>query len=139
VKPLVTSRVVRTLPFSLVEGDELRVPVEARLVYDPRDPYAVVATFRIEGSEPVPWVLGRDLLIEGLVRPTGHGDVHVTRSMDDPDVLRLALSSPSGDAVLECPVVHIESFLQRTYDAVPVGTESAHVNVDGELRALLGL
>jgi len=47
------------------------------------------------------------------------------------------LSSPFGQAHFEAPVKDISDFLRRTYQIVPVGEESAHVDVETALTDLL--
>ena len=47
------------------------------------------------------------------------------------------MSSPFGHAQFEVSARAIESFLQRTYQVVPVGRESAYLNFDAELTELL--
>ena len=49
----------------------------------------------------------------------------------------LSLSSPSGRALFEVPLGELAEFLGRTYNAVPTGAESQHVDVDAELALLL--
>ena len=45
--------------------------------------------------------------------------------------------APSGRALFEVPLNELVHFLGRTYEAVPTGTESEHVDVDAELALLL--
>jgi hypothetical protein len=47
-----------------------------RLRYELSDPYAVRVAFTVdESDEAVEWIIGRDLLIDGLNCPVGEGDV----------------------------------------------------------------
>ncbi len=48
----------------VVPGDD-GLMLRATLHYEPTDPFAVNATFRA-ADESISWVLGRDLLAEGL-------------------------------------------------------------------------
>ena len=66
------------LHLRLVVSSESSLPVPAGLRYDTADPYAVHATFHTGAEETVEWVFARDLLAEGLHRPTGTGDVFLT-------------------------------------------------------------
>jgi hypothetical protein len=50
----------------------------------------------------------------------------------------IALRSPSGQALLEAPAADIHEFLERSYDVVPVGSESDFLDLDGLIRDLLG-
>ena len=65
------------LHLRLVVSGDSSLPVPAGLRYETTDPYAVHATFHTGGGETVDWVFARDLLSEGLLRPSGAGDVRV--------------------------------------------------------------
>ena len=121
----------------LVMPHTAKVPVAVDLGYDVDDPFAVTAAFR--GDEgTVEWVFARDLLHEGLDRPSGEGDVQVwPSSTAGSSVVCLSLSSPSGRALFEVPLGELAEFLGRTYAAVPTGAEADHVDVDAELALLL--
>ena len=122
------------LHLRLVVSSESSLPVPAGLRYDTADPYAVHATFHTGAEETVEWVFARDLLAEGLHRPTGTGDVRVWPSRSHGQgVVCIALSSPEGEALLEAPARALESFLKRTDAAVPPGTEHRHFDLDTEL------
>ena len=100
------------LHLRLVVSSESSLPVPAGLRYDTADPYAVHATFHTGAEETVEWVFARDLLAEGLHRPTGTGDVRVWPSRSHGQgVVCIALSSPEGEALLEAPARALESFL----------------------------
>lgn len=118
-------------------GDSsLAVPVELR--YDSNDPYAVHATFRT-GDDHVSWVFARELLADGLRYPCGDGDVRVWPARErGRGVVFVGLSSPDGAALLEAPARSLLAFLEQTYTAVPHGTESAHLDIDGAVTRLLG-
>src|SRR4051794_13314733 len=119
-----------------VRGDEgLLLP--ATLRYELADPYAVEATFRA-GDESISWVLGRDLLSDGLLSDSGEGDVRVWPTQDgNTSVVMLQLSSPDGCALLAADAQGLEGFLERTYDAVPLGYEGDHLDVDTAITQLL--
>lgn len=126
------------LHLRLVVSSESSLPVPAGLRYDTADPYAVHATFHTGAEETVEWVFARDLLAEGLHRPTGTGDVRVWPSRSHGQgVVCIALSSPEGEALLEAPARALESFLKRTDAAVPPGTEHRHFDLDTELSHIL--
>lgn len=120
----------------VVPGDE-GLLLTATLRYDPCDPYAVEATFRAR-DESISWVLGRDLLSEGLLAACGEGDVRVWPTVDERRaVVVLQLSSPDGSALLIADADSLERFLRRTYAAVPLGDEGEHLDVDTALARLL--
>lgn len=123
----------------LVPGTVL--PVQADLRYDVTDPYAVQIAF-YTGPEArgdvVQWTFARQLLSQGVSAPAGEGDVQVWPSASDGlPVVCLSLRSPSGQALFEVPASDLVDFLAQTYETVPSGGESAHVDVDAELALLL--
>ena len=133
-------------PVSVVDDVDLRLVVPgdegllltATLRYEASDPYAVEATFRA-GDEAISWVLGRDLLSDGLQAECGEGDVRVWPTVEDSrSVVMLQLSSPDGQALLAADAGGLEAFLARTYDAVPLGYEGDHLDVDRAIAELLG-
>ncbi len=128
----------RALRLRLVVAGEEAVPVEAALSYTPADPYAVTALFHADESAPVTWTFGRDLLAAGLDHPSGEGDVGVWPSTAGGEpVICVALSSPAGRALLEASHNDVRAFLSATFDLVPLGTESDHLDLDSALDRLL--
>ena len=130
------------LQLRLVEPGAASLPVRADLNYDVSDPYAVQVCFHTgsgsTGGDVVQWTFARQLLSDGVNAPAGEGDVQVwPSSSGDLPVVCLSLSSPSGRALFEVPLMDLVEFLGRTYDAVPTGAESEHVDVDAELALLL--
>ncbi|MBT2395589.1 SsgA family sporulation/cell division regulator [Streptomyces sp. ISL-100] len=130
--------VERELELNLVLSPERSIPVPARLTYRTQDPYAVHISFHIGSDSPVNWTFARELLVEGVFRPCGHGDVRVwpTR-IDSRSVICVALTSPDGDALLEAPSPAVSAWLERTLRAVPPGTESGRLGMDEALAELL--
>jgi hypothetical protein len=130
--------VERELEMRLVLSPERSVPVPARLSYRSDDPYAVHISFHINSDCPVNWTFARDLLVEGVFRPSGQGDVRVwpTKS-DGRSVVLMALSSPDGDALLQAPAAQVSAWLERTLRAVPPGTEGGQLGIDDALDQLL--
>lgn len=126
------------LRIRLILSPERSVPVPARLSYLVDDPFAVHITFHLGQDSPVTWVFARELLVEGVFRACGHGDVRIwpTRT-GGRNVICLALSSPAGDALLEAPAGTVAAWLERTLRLVPPGREEAGLDVDGALAALL--
>lgn len=130
--------VERELEMRLVLSPARSIPVPALLAYRTDDPYAVHTAFHIGSAAPVHWTFARDLLVEGVFRPAGHGDVRVwpTRSAER-DLVCLALSSPDGDALLQAPTAPVAAWLERTLRSVPPGTEGDRLGLDDALGALL--
>ncbi|MEV0179624.1 SsgA family sporulation/cell division regulator [Streptomyces sp. NPDC050625] len=130
--------VERELELRLVLSPERSIPVPARLGYRTADPYAVHITFHINSEHPVHWTFARELLVEGVFRACGQGDVRVwpTRTQGRGVVL-VALSSPDGDALLEAPAAQVSAWLERTLRMVPPGTEGGQLGIDDALDQLL--
>lgn len=126
------------LEVRLVVPGEASVPVPVHLSYDAADPYAVQATFRT-GGQGVDWVFARELVAAGVNRPVGQGDVRLWPGAGphDDDVVYIALASPDGRALLEAPGHQLRDFVARTALVVPPGEESAHLDLDSTLAALL--
>ncbi|CAM5441390.1 SsgA family sporulation/cell division regulator [Streptomyces aurantiogriseus] len=130
--------VERELELRLVLSPERSIPVPARLAYRSDDPFAVHITFHINSEQPVDWTFARELLVEGVFRPCGHGDVRVwPTKVDGRGVVLIALSSPAGDALLEAPAAQVSAWLERTLRAVPPGTEAERLGLDDVLADLL--
>jgi hypothetical protein len=114
--------------------------VPATLGYEVADPYAVRIAFGDPaGAEEdgICWLMARDLLRAGLDRPAGDGDVRLWPARTTGDVLFLHLRAPSGEALFEVSRSAVAAFLRRTESLVPVGGETAVLQVDDELAALL--
>lgn len=114
----------------------------ASFLYSTKDPYAVRVLFHVSLHEPVEWVFARDLLAAGCENHEGHGDVRVWPSAVSQDgtpgeVLNIELTSPFGTAQFEASGAEISDFLVRTYQLVPAGQESQHIDVTAELDDLL--
>ncbi|MFI9251403.1 SsgA family sporulation/cell division regulator [Streptomyces sp. NPDC053069] len=130
--------VERELELRLILSPERSIPVPARLGYRSADPYAVHIAFHINSDSPVSWTFARDLLVEGVFRPCGQGDVRVwPTKADGRRVVLMALSSPDGEALLEAPVPQVSAWLERTLRAVPPGTEGGQLGIDDALDQLL--
>lgn len=107
------------------------------LRYEPADPYVVRAVFFTGTDELTEWVLGRDLLADGLRGSAGCGDVRVWRAVGRGDqVMYIVLGAPAGTALLEVPIQDVRTFLADTEALVPRGTESGHIDWELELANL---
>lgn len=126
-----------TAVFELLAPRTPAVPVQVELRYDTRDPYAVIAAFRTGHTGWVEWVFSRDLLADGLIAYAGEGDVRIRPAADNPEVVVVELSSPSGHAMFEASAEELADFLDRTYDVVLPGNEDMWVNVDEALTHLM--
>ncbi|PSM39166.1 SsgA family sporulation/cell division regulator [Streptomyces dioscori] len=124
---------------SFVVSEELsfRIPVELR--YETCDPYAVRLTFHLPGDAPVTWAFGRELLIDGVGRPCGDGDVHITPSDSSEsfgDVL-IRLQVGVDQALFRCGTAPLLAFLDRTDRLVPLGQERSLADFDTHLDEAL--
>jgi hypothetical protein len=130
--------VERELELHLVLSPERSIPVPARLTYRTDDPFAVHTAFHVGSESPVHWTFARELLVEGIFRPCGHGDVRIWPiRADGRQVLCVALSSPDGDALLEVSSTAVSAWVERTLRIVPPGTEAEQLGMDDGLAALL--
>ncbi len=124
--------VVETAGWIRVDGDA--ETVEARLEYDPADPFAVALELD-SGSRRERWVFGRDLLADGLrsMVPVGEGEVRVQATSVLTEIIR---THGSGSSVrLRLPWWNTREFLRQSHEAVPRGEESC--DVDAWLAALM--
>ncbi len=113
-------------------------PIEAELLYDPADPFAVTAVFKTTRHD-VRWTFGRELLTEGLYEPAGDGDVHVWPCLDTEGhaVVIIELCSPDGEALIQARPEDMHAFVDRMSALVPAGQESELVDVDATIAAIL--
>ncbi|MFE2099503.1 SsgA family sporulation/cell division regulator [Streptomyces sp. PTD9-10] len=132
------TEVERELELRLILSPERSIPVPARLSYRSDDPYAIHISFHINSEHPVNWTFARELLVEGVFRPCGQGDVRVwPAKVDGRSVVLMALSSPDGDALLEAPSAQVSAWLERTLRVVPPGAEGGQLGIDDALDQLL--
>jgi hypothetical protein len=108
-------------------------PVAACLQFATRDPFAVSVVFAPAGNSPVVWVFARDLLVDGVRRPTGVGDVHLF-PLDDSVVIDLR--SPDGSARLIADAAVMTTFVDDMLALVPAGCETRYVDLEAELAAI---
>jgi Streptomyces sporulation and cell division protein, SsgA len=136
----------------LIGPEHMIVPLTAEWSYSHEDPYAVTMSLDTGADQPVVWTFARDLLATALLAPAGMGDVQAwpaAESAAAPEdgapaedgtggkVLNIVLGSPDGCARFETDAAAIEAFLGRTFELVPAGQESGHLNLDAGLAELL--
>ncbi len=129
--------VTRVVTLELIDSTGAATPLETELSFDPRDPFAVTATFMTVAGQ-VRWTFGRDLLIGGLYEPTGDGDVHVWPCLDNQahSVVIIELCSPDGEALVQARTVDVTAFVDQMTTTVPVGDEGVHLDVDAAISAI---
>jgi hypothetical protein len=101
--------------------------VDVSLRYDPADPFAV--HIDIAGPDrDVTWVLGRDLLADGLrsMVPIGEGDVQVQATSVLTEIS--FMGSADDVVVLRLPWWNTREFVRLTQVEVPRGQESCDVD-----------
>lgn len=130
----------RELELGLVLSPERIIPVPARLLYRTDDPYAVHVTFHVGSDSPVSWTFARELLVEGVFRPCGTGDVRIwPTKVDGRSLVCMALISPDGEALLEASAAAVSGWLERTLRVVPPGSEQEHLSLDKGLSELFAM
>lgn len=121
----------------LDDGHPRPRPVRTTFTYRSDDPYAVRVAFGERVGTQVEWIFARELLIEGLRRSSGTGDVTVHRSeappgQEGPTSVRITLSSPKGRAILAMRPSDLETFLEQTRAVVVYGSEHLHMRIPWE-------
>ena len=131
--------VEQTVHARLIVAADLGFDFVARLGYRPEDPFAVRLTFPpevgLDGTERT-WTFARELLGEGLLAPTGAGDVHVWPY--GPHRTMVELHGPEGAAMIRLSSPQLRAFLHRSYAAVPAGAEDTRAELASLLVALVG-
>ncbi|WP_426570233.1 SsgA family sporulation/cell division regulator [Streptomyces canus] len=129
---------IQKLPVQHVVSYEMFLPVSMRLRYEPSDPYVVRAAFTaVDSDETVEWIIGRDLLIDGLEGPAGEGDLRIWPDGPERCDLYILLNPPAGAALLKARAQEIQTFLQETQALVPRGAELGHIDFDASLADFL--
>jgi hypothetical protein len=121
----------------VVNGVEL-LPLPARFGYDTDRPFAVVLDFPGREQYIAPWVISRDLLLDGLERGVGEGDVSVWPFADhERTALRIYLRGRHATALFEAPEPALRQWLEDTLALVPQGREAELISWEAELGLLL--
>ena len=107
------------------------------LHYDTSDPYAIQAVFHAARDQEIAWVFARELATQGLDQPAGDGAVRIWPMSDHGcEVVRIALRSPDGEALLQVDYDDVVEFLSSTYTLCPRGREQRYLHIDHDLDAL---
>lgn len=136
---IVDERLVAQL-HTLSEAGPQSVPVAVWFRYDLREPWLITLSFQAARGQFVDWAIQRELLCDGVLMGAGLGDVRIQRGLDHGgfDHVWITLSSPSGTADFSFDYRTLVDLIERTEQAVPLGAETSQVDIDAELRALLG-
>lgn len=108
--------------------------VTSAWTWTPAEPCKVAVLIITRDGETIPWVFGRQLLIEGVVVPAGAGDV---RMWTDGARLKLVFINQQSraSAQFSAPLASVSAFLTKTLEATPLNAEQ--VDVDSALVKLL--
>ncbi len=139
MKHTTTAQIVtETIELEFVDPQGEATSIDADLVFDPADPYAITMVFQT-GVQEVLWTFGRDLLVEGRYKPAGDGDVHVWPCLSSQGcaVVIIELCSPEGELLVQTSTRVVSHFVTAMLASVPEGEESAFVDFDDELASLL--
>lgn len=120
-----------------VDALDFVLEADLTLTYSTKDPLAVTLTFPPPEAEQAPtaWVFSRDLLAAGLQARAGEGDVVIRPT--GRDRLLMSLTSPGGRVRAELERATVEAFIRESYALLPVPDESAALDLDDLVTALL--
>jgi hypothetical protein len=107
-----------------------RLDFTAALTYSAEDPYAVLLD-----SDAWVWGMSRSLLLDGMSRPTGDGDVRVMPVLQT--LISFDLRSPDGHATLFIARSDVEEFIRLSEAMVPLGHEKWEESLMRQLRKVL--
>ncbi len=131
----VATQMVTVTDTAMMLVSELGHPmVSAELRYATQQPFCVQLSLSLDDSPPVEWVFARDLVIQGVRLPAGHGDIQLYPV--DGGVI-IELHSPDGDAHLLANSTDLMAFADAIEKAVPLGRENEFYSLDAELASLL--
>lgn len=99
----------------------------ANLSFDLARPDIITVLFATR--TPVMRILGRDLLADGLMKPTGEGALRIEPSPTTNEVA-IVVHAPASRVVVRMPWDPVAGFVRATYGKVPRGTEYANVDWD---------
>ncbi len=106
--------------------------------YGAADPFAVWITFHLPAGE-MDWAVDRDLLRKGMHEPAGYGDVQLFPTLDEDGRAMVCFDfhSPEGRLLAQARTADLASFLELSHALVPLGEESAQLDVDLDVDRLL--
>lgn len=133
-----TMRIAHDLIAHQVLSAERSRALATRLEYHTEEPYEVRLVFPADRRDPVIWIFARDLLAEGLSRPSGTGDVRIRPTVDGGrHLLSVLLVGEHDRALIELPAAEVGAFVLRTLRLVPKGEEVQRLDFDALAAHLL--
>ncbi|RAG85223.1 SsgA family sporulation/cell division regulator [Streptacidiphilus pinicola] len=126
-----TTRIAQDLIAHQVVSAERSRALATRLEYRTAEPYEVRLVFHADRRSPVTWIFARDLLVDGLSRPSGTGDVRIRPTLDGGrHLLSVLLVGEDDHALIELPSDEVGAFVLRTLRLVPKGEEVQRLDFD---------
>ena len=130
-----TSDTVQQDMFTVLHGQP--APVVTRWSYSAADPFAVSLSVRTRHDRWVEWLVGRELVVDGLTGPVGEGDVRMRPcSVQGYDIVEIEICSHDGRAVLEVDRDLLRHFVDTTLDVVALGDETGRIDLDEEIARI---
>lgn len=129
----------RTLELRLLLGPETAIPVSGRFSYRSDRPYEVKVAFINRGRTAATWVFARELLLTGLTREIGEGDVRVwpvPESGGPHRRVHIELRTDASRCVLAVREAELRAWTQQTVAIVPPGHEDRFLELDAHLARL---
>ncbi|WP_340687948.1 SsgA family sporulation/cell division regulator [Amycolatopsis coloradensis] len=120
----------------VIEGAE-DVLLDVKLDYDTSDPFAVRACFLRDTPNEIDWLFSRELLVAGMIVPSGEGDVRISPTASDTATVQIDLKTPDGAATFTVAAEDLKGFLDCSEAIVPRGEETLWVDFDFELHRLV--
>lgn len=121
--------------FTVLHGQP--APVVTRWTYRADDPFAVSFAVRTRSDSWVEWLVARDLVVEGLVTPSGIGDIRMSpQHVQGYDIVEIEIRSADGRAILEVDRDLLRMFIDSSCELVALGDESGLMDLDGEIARI---
>ncbi|MGH3567987.1 MAG: SsgA family sporulation/cell division regulator [Pseudonocardia sp.] len=121
--------------FTVLHGQP--APVVTRWSYTAADPFAVTLAVRTRKDRWIEWLVARDLIVEGLTGPVGHGDIRMSpQEVQGYDIVEIEIRSTDGRAVFEVDRDLLRHFVNASTEIVALGDELAHVDLDCEIEKI---
>lgn len=126
---------VSQVMFAVLHGQA--APVVTRWSWSVQDPYAVTLGIRTRRDRWIEWMLGRELLIDGIAGPAGEGDIRLSpQQVMEFDVVAVEIRSADGHAMLEVDKDLLIHFVETTVELVALGDEPDVVDLDLEIEKI---
>jgi hypothetical protein len=130
-----TSDCVQQDMFTVLHGQP--APVVTRWTYSTADPFAVTLSVRTRHDRWVDWLVGRELVVDGLSGAAGEGDVRMRPlAVQGYDIVEIEIRSHDGHAVLEVDRDLLRHFVDATLDVVALGDEPDRMDLDEEIARI---